>query len=152
MDSGPLKTGTGLSIAVCGLCLSVAHSSVVAEMTQSSRTIWSGVYSAAQARRGESVAKSKCTRCHETDLAGGQDGPGLVGPEVVEAWSGMTLRDVFDRISTTMPADAPRSLGTEEVAAIVAYLLNLNKAPVGDNDLPTDMAELAEIRVTRTPQ
>jgi mono/diheme cytochrome c family protein len=134
---------------LCGLCVSVVPFSAVAGTQPSNWTIWKGVYSAAQAKRGEAAAKSKCTKCHDTDLAGGQDGPALVGPDVVDAWSSMTLRDLFERVKTTMPADAPRSLGAAEVADIVAYMLSLNNAPAGDEDLPADTEVLAKIRITR---
>jgi S-disulfanyl-L-cysteine oxidoreductase SoxD len=110
------------------------------------------VYSAAQTRRGELAAKAKCTKCHDVDLAGGQDGPGLVGAEVLDAWNGMTLRDLFDRVTTTMPADAPRSLGPQETADILAYILSLNKAAAGDTELPADTAPLGAIRITRQPE
>jgi mono/diheme cytochrome c family protein len=43
------------------------------------QTIWSGVFSAAQAKRGEAIADKRCATCHSADLAGGQDGPALVG-------------------------------------------------------------------------
>jgi len=96
-------------------------------------------------------ANSKCTKCHEVDLAGGQDGPSLVGPDVLGAWTSLTLGDLFDRVNTTMPADAPRSLGLLETADILAYMLSLNKCPAGEKELSPDMVALSEIRITRQP-
>src|SRR4029077_18871122 len=63
-------------------------------------TVWSGVYSAAQAKRGEAGAERLCAKCHSADLTGVQDGPSLVGQDVLAAWSSLTLRDLFDRIRT----------------------------------------------------
>jgi len=114
-------------------------------------TVWGGVYSAGQAKRGEASAGKSCAKCHGADLTGGQDGPSLVGPEVLEAWSSLTLADLFDRIKTTMPADAPQTLGAQEAADILAYTLSQNKCPAGEKDLPADAAALAQIRITSRP-
>jgi mono/diheme cytochrome c family protein len=115
----------------------------------STKTIWSGVYAAAQAKRGESIAGKTCTPCHGPDLAGGQDGPSLVGPDVLQAWSGMTVGEMFDRIKDTMPADAPRSLSAQETADVLAYVISVNKCPAGDKELPADRDALNQIRIAR---
>lgn len=117
----------------------------------SGSTVWSGVYSVAQAKRGEASANRSCAKCHNSDLTGGQDGPSLVGPEVLAAWSTLTLGDLFDRIRTTMPADAPQTLSPQETADILAYTLSLNKCPAGEKELPSDTAALSQIRVTGRP-
>jgi quinoprotein glucose dehydrogenase len=114
-------------------------------------TVWSGVYSAEQAKRGEAGASRSCAKCHNADLTGGQDGPSLVGREALDAWSTLTLGDLFDRIKTTMPADAPQTLSPQETADILAYILSLNKCPAGEKDLPSDAAALGQVRVSRHP-
>src|SRR4051812_33935210 len=115
-------------------------------------TVWSGVFSAEQAKRGEASASRSCARCHNADLTGGQDGPSLVGRETLDAWSALTLGDVFDRIRTTMPADAPQTLSAQETADILAYVLSLNKCPPGEKDLPSDAAALGQVRITSRPE
>jgi len=114
-------------------------------------TVWSGVYSAEQAKRGEASANRSCTKCHAADLTGGQDGPSLVGRETLDAWSTLTLGDLFDRIKTTMPADAPQTLSAQETADILAYVLSVNKCPPGEKDLPSDTAALGQVRITSRP-
>jgi mono/diheme cytochrome c family protein len=155
-------TNTIVCTAVCGFCawyvatLSVATQSPSqppgATTPASSRTIWSNVYSASQAKRGEAGANRLCTKCHGADLTGGQDGPSLVGAEVLGSWASLTLGDLLDRIKTTMPADAPRSLGQQETVDILAYMLSLNKCPAGDEELPPGMEVLSQIRVTGQPE
>jgi mono/diheme cytochrome c family protein len=117
----------------------------------SNSTIWDGGFSAPQAKRGELSPNKNCTKCHGAGLTGDQDGPGLVGADVLAAWSSLTLGDLFDRVKTTMPADAPRSLGLQETADILAYMLSLNECPPGEKDLPPDMTVLSQIRITRQP-
>src|SRR5689334_16077714 len=115
-------------------------------------TVWSGVYSAEQAKRGEASANRSCAKCHNADLTGGQDGPSLVGREALDAWSTLTLGDLFDRIKTTMPADAPQTLSPQETADILAYVLSLNKCPAGEKDLPSDASALGQVRITSRPE
>jgi len=119
-----------------------------AALQSSSQTIWSGVFSAAQAKRGEAIAGKRCATCHNADLAGGQDGPALVGADVLQAWSGTTAADLFDKIKTTMPADAPQSLSPQETADLVAFIFSQNKCPAGEKDLPSEMEALKQIQVT----
>jgi mono/diheme cytochrome c family protein len=115
---------------------------------QSSRTIWNGVFSAQQAKRGEAIAGKRCAACHSADLAGGQDGPPLVGPDVLQAWSGTNAGDLFDRIRTTMPADAPQSLSAQDTADILAFIFSQNKCPAGEEELPSGMEALKQIQIT----
>jgi mono/diheme cytochrome c family protein len=114
----------------------------------SSQTIWNGVFSAAQARRGEAIAGTRCATCHNADLAGGQDGPALVGADVLQAWSGTSAGDLFDRVRTTMPADAPQTLSPQETADIVAFIFSQNKCPAGDRELPSELDALKQIQIT----
>jgi len=124
-----------------------AHA-IAAAPQASGQTIWSGVFSAPQAARGEAIAGRRCASCHNADLAGGQDGPALVGADVLQAWSGTSVGDLFDRIRTTMPADAPQSLSPQETADIVAFIVSQNKCPAGEKELPSDLEALKRIQIT----
>jgi len=115
---------------------------------QSGRTIWNGVFSAAQAKRGEAIAGQRCAACHNADLAGGQDGPPLVGSDVLQAWSGSSAGDLFERIRTTMPADAPQSLSAQDTADILAFIFSQNKCPPGVQELPSGIDALKQIQIT----
>ena len=115
---------------------------------QSGRTIWNGVFSAAQAKRGEAIAGQRCAACHNADLAGGQDGPPLVGSDVLQAWSGSSAGDLFERIRTTMPADAPQSLSAQDTADILAFIFSQNKCPPGEQELPSGIDALRQIQIT----
>ena len=119
--------------------------------TPKASSVWSGIYSAEQAKRGEASAAKNCTKCHNPGLEGGQDGPSLVGPEVMSAWSSQSVGNLFDRIKSTMPADAPLTLGPAEVADLVAYVLSLNRCPAGDKDLVPDMTVLNRIQISARP-
>jgi S-disulfanyl-L-cysteine oxidoreductase SoxD len=113
--------------------------------------VWSGVYSDAQAKRGESTANKACSNCHGADLMGGEAGPALVGLEFLGNWNQQSIGDLFDRIHATMPADAPGSLSLQDTSDIVARVLQLNKFPAGPKELPTDMNALGQIKIESQP-
>lgn len=118
-----------------------------AQTQSASQTIWSGVFSEFQARRGEKLASISCGGCHGPDLDGGDSGPRLVGPTFLSNWAGKTVWDLLDWIDKEMPADSPGSLSRENTANVIAYILELNKAEPGPKDLPIDQAALSQIRI-----
>jgi mono/diheme cytochrome c family protein len=113
--------------------------------------VWSGVYSETQAKRGEGTANKACASCHGVDLMGGEAGPALVGLEFLGNWNQQSVGDLFDRIHATMPADAPGSLSLSDTADIVARVLQLNKMPAGQKDLPSDVTALSQIKIEGQP-
>ena len=119
-------------------------------------TIWDGVYTEAQARRGEEVFKTSCSYCHKDNLAGGffDDGlgraPALAGKRafdssLVERWGGMTLADMVGTVAATMPQQRPSSLSVENYVDVVSYILSKNEAPAGATDLSGDVETLSRI-------
>jgi len=112
-----------------------------------SPTVWSGVYTEAQAYRGEKVADTTCIGCHGPKLDGGDSGPKLVGDEFLSAWTSQSVGELFSWMQEAMPAEAPGTLSKDDTAAVLAYILQLNKIPAGKVDLPTDRAALDRIRV-----
>jgi quinoprotein glucose dehydrogenase len=145
------RLGVAASLWALLAVLTALTGSAQAPVPRSDSTVWSGVYSAEQAKRGAASANRSCAKCHNADLTGGQDGPSLVGRETLEAWSTLTLGDLFDRIKTTMPADAPQTLSAQETADILAYVLSLNRCPAGEKELPSDAAALGQVRITSRP-
>ena len=115
------------------------------------QSIWSGVYSESQAYRGEKVADTTCIGCHGPRLDGGDSGPKLVGEEFIANWSSQPVGVMFEWIREAMPAEAPGTLSRNDTAAVVAYILKLNKMPPGKRDLPTDPELLRQISVVEAP-
>lgn len=111
------------------------------------QTVWSGVYSEAQAYRGEKVADTTCIGCHGPKLDGGDSGPKLVGEAFLANWSSQSMGVMFDWIREAMPAEAPGTLSKDDTAAVIAYILKLNKMPTGKLDLPTEPEALGRIKI-----
>lgn len=109
------------------------------------------MYSEAQAYRGEKVADTTCIGCHGPKLDGGDSGPKLVGEAFLANWSSQSMAVMFDWIREAMPAEAPGTLSKDDTAAVIAYMLQLNKIPSGKQDLSTDPAVLGRINVVNAP-
>jgi quinoprotein glucose dehydrogenase len=99
------------------------------------QSTWSGVYTSAQASRGESVYNSGCAVCHGDDLAGSEMGPGLAGSSFLNFWDGLSLGDLYQVMSVSMPQDNPGSLETTEYVDVIAYMLQESEFPTGDAEL-----------------
>src|ERR1700730_16692614 len=95
---------------------------------QQARTASDRVYSGAQARRGESLYKSRCASCHGEELRG-DSGPPLMGAEFLGAWGSQALADLVDKILHTMPANDPGTLTRQQSTDIVAHILEVGKFP-----------------------
>lgn len=109
------------------------------------KTTLDGVYTEAQAKRGEKVYADSCASCHGPDLAGDGQTPGLVGKDFNMDWNDLALSDLFDRARGTMPADKPGTLTPEQTADVIAFLLQKGTLPAGQAELPTDAAALKAI-------
>ena len=94
--------------------------------------------------QGAKIYAEKCAACHAEGGKGGA-GPGagpLVGGEPLTNGidTAKTIANyyayattVFDYIRRAMPYNAPRSLADNQVYALTAYILSLNKL-IGEND------------------
>ena len=113
------------------------------------RSAWDGVYSEIQAKRGKDAYEYSCARCHLQELEGdpARDVPALSGDQFLGAWSKRTVKDLFELISTSMPADEPASLRAQAYVDIVAYLLWTNEFPAGEEELRADATSLERIGI-----
>jgi hypothetical protein len=116
------------------------------------RSVWDGVYTDAQAMRGERQYGRSCEQCHGPDLAGDavMEIPALSLDSFITSWNGKTVRDLFDTVKRSMPKDKPGSLGTGSYIDVVAYLLQANKFPSGARELPRDAEQLDGIAIERS--
>lgn len=106
------------------------------------RTVRDGVYSAAQAARGERLFESICVNCHEmADFT--------AAGAYLEDVDGEPLSNTFDYVSSEMPEDDPGSLEAEEYAAVLAYIFRVYGLPSGDVELPVDRDSLRTIAIAR---
>lgn len=103
------------------------------------RSTLSGVYTVAQAARGENTYANICVSCHPFIT--------YTGATFRQHWLGKTVFDLYDQVSQLMPKNEPGSLTPKEYADVIAFILQLNKMPPGKTDLPTDPAALRRIKI-----
>jgi len=111
------------------------------------RSVLDGIYTEAQAKRGEPLYAQQCASCHGQTLEGMDMAPGLTGNAFMSNWSGLTVGDLFERIRLTMPQDDPGHLTRQQDADVVAYLLSVSKYPPGKTELPLETEMLKQIRL-----
>jgi len=111
------------------------------------QTVWDGVYTADQAKRGAALYADRCATCHGLALTGGESAPALTGGDFMSNWSGLTADTLFDRIRTTMPADKPGTLTRAQTADVLAHILSAGGFPAGQTELPTQTEYLKQIRI-----
>jgi cytochrome c len=112
------------------------------------RTMWDGVFTDAQAVRGQNAYKASCAPCHKADLLGDTGAPALAGPEFFSRWNGSSADDLVKTIRASMPQDAPDTLGTQTYVDLVSFLLKSNGASSGSAELPIDSAALKLVMVS----
>jgi mono/diheme cytochrome c family protein len=106
------------------------------------RTLRDGVFSPAQASRGERLFDSICANCHEiTEFT--------AAGAYLEEVDGKPLWETFEYVWSEMPEDEPSSLDPEDYAAVLAYIFSVYGMPSGAVDLPTDEKSLKAITITR---
>src|SRR5258706_15903649 len=111
------------------------------------KSVWDGVYSDDQAKKGSAAYADQCASCHGDQLTGGEMAPPLAGGEFLSNWNGLSLGDLFERIRTGMPPAQPGKLSRESKADIVAFMLAFNKFPAGSKEMASSTEMLKHVRI-----
>jgi mono/diheme cytochrome c family protein len=139
------RWGTG----ACGVALLLVGAAI-GHAQSVERSVWSGVYTAEQAERGKAAYGTQCAACHGASLTGGDVAPALSGSPFLNNWNNTSAGDLFERIHTTMPQNAPGSLPGKAVSDIEAYLFQANGFPAGQLALPPAQPMMAGIKILAT--
>jgi mono/diheme cytochrome c family protein len=127
-------------VSILFLLLSVANAAAPG-------SVWDGVYTAEQARRGQATYREECLKCHGENLMGGEAAPAIAGADFLHKWNGKTTGDLFELMRKTMPSEDPGNLSRRQYAEIVAYILSVNEFPAGQKELESDADVLSGIRI-----
>ena len=141
-----------MRISILGL-IAIALLAIVAVATssaQSPRSVWDGVYTVEQAKRGATFYGQECSQCHGSDMSGSDEVPPLSGDRFMSNWNTLSVGDLLERIRISMPAGDPSRLSPQEKADIVAFVLNANKFPAGTAELPRESQALQDIQILAT--
>lgn len=127
------------SFLIRGSLAASVLAAAAAGVAQDRRTVWDGVFNVEQAERGRLEFELYCTDCHQ-DLTNASD-----NTEFLRNWGEDNLVSLFDVVRESMPDNDPGSLTDAAYVDILAYLLDGNGFPAGDDELV--IAELPAIRV-----
>jgi len=111
------------------------------------RSVWDGVYSKDQAKRGETLYKQQCAKCHAEDLKGADGFPELAGGDFLTKWNGRSANGLYDVMQKTMPIDDPGILSARQNADLLAYIFSVNQFPAGEKEL--DREGVGDIRIEK---
>jgi mono/diheme cytochrome c family protein len=114
-------------------------------------SVWDGVFSEAQAKRGEALYAEQCASCHGQDLAGGEMAPGVVGADFYSGWMDLSLGDLSERIRVSMPQNNPQSLSRAQTADVLAFMLSRSSYPSGADELASQAEYLNAIKIEPKP-
>jgi quinohemoprotein ethanol dehydrogenase len=124
-----------------------ANSRPLTTAAATGKTTQNGVFSDAQAMRGQAQYAQKCAACHMADLTGSGSAIPLAGASFTQTWSGHTLDELYGVISTTMPQGNAGSLSPETYADIVAFILKANGFAPGQDEMKSDPEMLRSIAI-----
>ena len=137
--NGVMRAGALSFVGAVALAVNPSGAAAQNGGSNATRTTRSGVYTAAQASRGNDVYLMQCKSCHTP--------ASHTGVTFANSWHGKPLSELYTYIVERMPKNEPGSLQPYEYADVLAYLLKLNEMPAGDEELPADSVALRKIRV-----
>lgn len=127
-----------LFLTACAGAMIFSAGELPAQATGGRATTNDGVYTREQALRGEDIYAGNCKSCHTPESH--------TGAVFTARWNGKPVLELYAYVRDLMPKNDPGTLSNAENADVIAYILRLNKAPLGDVDLPADTAALRTIR------
>jgi quinoprotein glucose dehydrogenase len=120
-------------------------------------SVWDGVYTEAQAKRGEAAYLGPCGKCHGWKLDGAPDDPDMpstrpvAGAKFLRDWEGRSLAVLLEYTRATMPENNPGFLSDAEYADIVAYMLFASGLPPGSSELEAGPQRLSRVLISQRP-
>ena len=133
------------------LVVSVFYPTLYARQAdKGSRSVWDGVYTKEQVKRGEVLYAQHCSSCHGPDLSGNDEAAPLVGAAFLANWEGLTVGDLAERVRVTMPPNNVGKISRQQITDILAYTLSFNSFPDGKTELDSKPESQKLIRIAGT--
>lgn len=143
-----LKVYRSRTLNRLGAAFAISAAIFATAFAQSTKSVWTGVYTSEQAATGADLYEGRCAECHGDDLEGRERAPALAGGTFAQRWDRATLKTLFERVEA-MPPDRPEArLTPKQNADVLAFLLNANNVPAGATPLTGDKDVLSGITYT----
>lgn len=143
-----MKTATKVIIAL--LVVGLSQAALRAQQTDKASSVWDGVYTKDQAKRGETLYVQNCSSCHGPDLSGNDEAAALAGPVFLSSWDGLSVGDLANRVRVSMPPNNLGKLSRQQIVDILSYVLSFNDFPAGKTELDPKPELLKLVRVEGT--
>ena len=138
----------------CLTVLALCIPAVQAQAQTPAKTVLDGVFSEAQAKRGQAAYAMHCSVCHG-DALEGVSAPELTGNHFLERWREDTLDTIYNFIKENMPlgrAPDAKRIPDSDYLDILTHILNVNGYRTGENDLTPDFLENVTLVGKNGPQ
>jgi mono/diheme cytochrome c family protein len=129
-------------LLVAALCLAAAGSAraIAQGAGTPGRTVWDGVYTAAQAERATPIFSQSCANCHTLESDGNRP---LSGDAFWKGYTQKSVGDLLAFVSANMPNGSGGSLPASTYNDLVALILASNGFPAGTTELaPETIADV----------
>jgi cytochrome c len=148
-----IETRAGAPASLIALLMGVALACATPDagaQTVKPVSVWSGVYTAAQNKRGEELHAAVCAMCHGPRLNGAAQpemppSPAIARASFLRKWADRNVAALFVYVRQTMPPDAPGTLTDQQAIDAIAHMFAVSGMPEGDKELPPDPNALANI-------
>jgi mono/diheme cytochrome c family protein len=118
-----------------------AGTSMTSAQAPAAKSLWDGIYTEAQASRGNQVFSSTCSNCHTLGSEGNRP---LSGQKFFDRYTQRTVGDLFAFMQKNMPNGNGGSLSEATYADLTALILRSNGIPAGSTELvPSAVASIA---------
>ncbi len=124
-----------------------AAAAPAAQASGAAKSVWDGVFTEEQAKRGELAYKDNCSSCHGGDLGGDGFAPALAGADFGGNWNDLSVGDLYERIRISMPPTGPNTVTNAQKADILAHIFTVNKYPAGKTELEPKAEVLKTIKI-----
>ena len=109
------------------------------------KTVWTGVYTDAQAERARPTFDGICTQCHTLAPGGATRGGAVSGEKFMAAFQQKTVGDLLSYVSKNMPNGNGGSLPASTYNDLVALILRANGFPTGTTEVSPDAVANVQI-------
>ena len=112
-------------------CIAINAALMMSASAQAPRTVWSGVYTDAQAERARPTFEGTCTQCHTEKPGSATRGGSVSGEKFMAAFQQKSVGDLLSYVSKNMPNGNGGSLPASTYNDLVAFILRANGFPAG---------------------
>jgi mono/diheme cytochrome c family protein len=149
--------GNGFGATTPDEVATIVSSLPPAESLENSTTIWDGIFTEAQAGRGQQIYMGTCAKCHGERLNGAAQpdqppSPAIARSGFIKNWSERSAETLFAYLKTTMPKDNPGQLSDQQATDVLAHMLAVSGANPGGSELPIDPVALRQIAIVEKPE